>query len=136
MKSPDNAMHRQSRPHAVPLEGSFLEVDLEREMRHLREEDTWRTGRNSKTLVKYADFRVVLMMLGAGARIEEHQAPGRLSIQTLAGRINVRASGRTFDLPAGSLLTLDRGTVHDLSALVESGILLTITVPEKPKDQQ
>jgi quercetin dioxygenase-like cupin family protein len=113
----------------------YLEFDLNREIQQLHEEDTWSAGRNSKTLVKYADFRVVLMALKAGMRMEQHQAEGRISVQTVAGHISIRASGRTFDLPAGRLLTLDRAMVHDVEALEESAVLLTIAWPEELKDQ-
>jgi quercetin dioxygenase-like cupin family protein len=41
----------------------------------------------------------------------------------------VRAQGRTFDLPAGSLLALDQGIPHDVEALEESAFLLTIAWP-------
>ena len=127
--------HHQ-RPHPAPMAGPFLEFDLSREVQQLRQEGTWSTGRNSKTLVKYADFRVVLMALKAGMHVEEHQAEGRISVQTIAGHISVRSSGRTFDLPTGSLLALDRATVHDLHALEDSAILLTIAWPEEIKSQQ
>ena len=69
---------RHQRPHPAPMAGPFLEFDLGREIQQLRQEDTWSGGRNSKTLVKYADFRLVLMALRSGARIEEHQAKGRV----------------------------------------------------------
>jgi quercetin dioxygenase-like cupin family protein len=113
------------------MTGPFLEFDLEREIRELHDEDAWRSGRNSRTLAKYADFRVVLMALKKGVRIAEHKADGRISIQTIVGRISVRALGRTFDLPASRLLTLDRATVHDVEALEESAVLLTIAWPEE-----
>jgi len=112
------------------MAGPYIEIDLGREIEQLHHEDTWSSGRNSKTLAKYADFRVVLMALKGGARIEEHQAAGRISIQTVAGHIRVRALGRTFDLPAGRLLTLDRATVHTVEALNESDVLLTIAWPD------
>lgn len=124
--------HHQ-RPHPSPMAGPFLEFDLAREIRQLHEEDTWRAGRNSKTLAKYDDFRVVLMALKTGTRIDEHQAEGRISIQTVAGHISVRAAGRTFDLPAGGLLTLDRATVHNVEALDESAVLLTIAWTERAR---
>lgn len=127
--------HHQ-RPHPAPMASPYLEFDLDREIQQLHEENTWSAGRNSKTLVKYADFRVVLMALKAGVRVEQHQAEGRISVQTIAGHISVRASGRTFDLPTGSLLALDRATVHDVQALEESAILLTIAWPEEIKAQQ
>ena len=37
--------------------------------------------------------------------------------------------GRTFDLPAGTLLTLDQNLPHDVEALEESAFLLTIAWP-------
>ena len=136
MSDPIHPTPHHQRPHPAPMTGPFLEFDLNRELQQLRQEDTWSTGRNSKTLVKFADFRVVLMALKAGMRVEEHHAEGRISIQSIAGHISMRASGRTFDLPAGSLLALDRTTVHDVQALEDSAILLTIAWPEEIKSQQ
>jgi len=52
----------------------------------------------------------------------------RISIQTVAD-IQLRAQGRTFDLPTGSLLALDQGLSHDVEALEESAFLLTIAWP-------
>ena len=49
--------------------------------------------------MKYDDFRIVLIALKTGATMPKHQTRGRLSIQTVAGRLIVRAEGRTFDLP-------------------------------------
>ena len=123
------APHHQ-RPHPGPMTGPFLEFDLGREFRQLKEEDAWGAGRNSKTLAKYDDFRIVLIALKAGIRIESHKAEGRLSIHTVVGHVSVRALSRTFDLPAGSLLTLDRATVHDVEASEESAVLLTISWPD------
>jgi quercetin dioxygenase-like cupin family protein len=38
---------------------------------------------------------------------------------------------RTFDLPQGNLLALDRGVAHDVEALEDSAFLLTIAWPEE-----
>lgn len=111
------------------MAGPYLEFDLEREVEQLRSEPAWSSGQNAKTLVKYEDFRVVLTALQARARLPGHQTDGRISIQTLAGHIQVRAEGRTFDLPAGRLLALDRGLPHDVEALEESAFLLSIAWP-------
>jgi hypothetical protein len=43
--------------------------------------------------------------------------------------ILVRAEGRTFDLPAGTLLALDQNLPHDVEALEESAFLITIAWP-------
>jgi quercetin dioxygenase-like cupin family protein len=121
--------NRHRRPHTPPMAAPFLEFDLTRELEQLHGEPEWNSGQNAKTLVKYEDFRVVLTALKARARLPGHQTRGRISIQTVAGRILVRAEGRTFDLPTGTLLALDRDLPHDVEALEESAFLITIAWP-------
>lgn len=125
--SPDHEPHR--RPHASPMAGPYTEFDLAAELHHLKAESTWSTGQNARTSIKYDDLRVVLMALHAGARVPEHQTDGRLSVQVLSGHIQMRAFGRTFNLRAGNLLALDHGIRHDVTALEESALLLTIAWP-------
>lgn len=117
------------RTHAPPMASPFLEFDLAAEVTHLRSETTWKTGRNARTLLKYDDLRVVLTALQANIRISEHKTAGRISIHLLSGHIRLSASGRTFDLRPGSLVGLDRGTLHDIEALEESAYLLTMAWP-------
>lgn len=117
------------RPHAPPMAGQYLEFDLATEVDQLRRETTWNTGRNARTLIKYDDFRVVLTALQARTRISEHKTEGRISIHMLSGHIRLNASGRVFDLRAGSLIALDQGSAHDMQALEESAFLLTIAWP-------
>ena len=121
------ATHR--RPHTSSLASPFLEFDLIAEVDRLHRESTWNTGHNARTLIKYDDLRVVLMALKAGSRIPEHKANGRMSVQVLSGHIRLNASGRAFDLLPGSLLALDERAPHDLEALDESAVLLTIAWP-------
>ena len=71
----------------------------------------------------------VLIALKAHSSIPGHQTEGQISIQLVAGHIQVRAPGRTFDLRSGGLLALDRGLPHDVEALEESALLLTIAWP-------
>src|SRR5579872_1769552 len=124
-----DSQHR--RPHPQPMAAPFLEIDLTGEVDQLHREPEWNRGQNAKTLVKYEDFRVVLTVLKAHARLPGHQTEGRISIQAVAGHIQVRAQGRTFDLPTGRLLALDQGLPHDVEALEESAFLLTIAWPRK-----
>ena len=121
------ATHR--RPHTSSLASPFLEFDLIAEVDRLHRESTWNTGHNARTLIKYDDLRVVLMALKAGSRIPEHKANGRICVQVLSGHIRLNASGRAFDLRPGSLLALDERAPHDLEALDESAVLLTIAWP-------
>jgi quercetin dioxygenase-like cupin family protein len=111
------------------MAGAYLEFDLATEIEQLHREPEWSTGRNAKTLVKYDDLRVVLVALRANARMPDHRTEGRISIQTVRGHLRVRAEGRTFDLPVGGLLVLDGGLAHDVEALEDSVLLLTIAWP-------
>lgn len=120
----DEGLHR--RPHTVPATASYLEVDLVRAIEDLRREPEWTRGQNARTLVKYDNLRIVLIVLAAHARIPPHQAEGPISVQAISGHIQMRAEGRTFNLHAGSLLTLDHGLRHDVEALEDSAFLVTL----------
>ena len=91
--APQHEAHR--RPHTPPKADPFMEFDLPAEIHRLHAETTWNTGQNARTLIKYDDFRVVLIALAAEALMQEHKADGRISIHVLAGHIQLRASGRT-----------------------------------------
>ena len=117
------------RPHAPPKADPFMEFDLPAEINRLHAETTWSTGQNARTLIKYDDFRVVLIALAKEARMQEHRADGRISIHVVSGHIQVRALGRTFSLRPGGLLALDHGIAHDVYALEDSALILTIAWP-------
>src|SRR5580692_7475768 len=74
----------------------LLQIDLERELQKLRQEDSWQweTGRSSKTLAKYPDFRIVLIMMKGGTRMRQHRAEGRISLQELKGRVRIHLADR------------------------------------------
>jgi hypothetical protein len=69
----------------------LLQFDLQKELQQLRHQDSWQreSGRSSKTLAKYPDFRIVLVLMKAGTQMNEHQAEGRVSIHHLLGEILV-----------------------------------------------
>ncbi len=118
-----------ARPPQV-LEGPALSFDLAAQAMRLRDEPGYRHGdRNANTIVHEPDFRIVMIALKSGARIQAHRAAGRLSIQTLAGRLRLRLLDRTVELPAGHLLALEPDVSHDVEALDESTLLLTIARP-------
>jgi len=112
-----------------PTAGVFLEFDLNAQIEQLKCEPAWQNGRNAKTMVKYPDFRIVLMLMKAQTRIDEHHADGRISVQTIAGHIRMHVAGKDFDLSVGHLLALDQEVRHDVEALEDSAFLLTIARP-------
>ena len=117
---------------AVPL----LQIDLDQELQQLRREDSWHreTGRSSKTLAKYPDFRIVLILMKSGTRMRQHKAEGRISIQQLKGKVCIHLAERKVTASAGHLLVLDCGVLHDVEALEESALLLTISWRREKSD--
>src|SRR6202162_2128457 len=114
----------------------LLQIDLERELQQLRREDSWtrETGRSSKTLAKYPDFRIVLVLMKGGTRMRQHRAEGRVSIQQLKGQVCMHLDHRKVNMSAGHLLVLDCGVLHDVEALEESALLLTISWRREKSD--
>ena len=115
-------------PH---LANPLLRFNLSEELQQLRNEDSWRreTGRSSKTLAKYQDFRIVLVLMKANTQMKEHHADARISIHSLQGRIRIHLPGQEVELPAGELMALDHGIPHEVEAVEESAFLITISWP-------
>ena len=107
----------------------LLQIDFERELQQLRQEDSWQreTGRSSKTLAKYPDFRIVLILMKSGTRMRQHKAEGRVSVQLFEGLVCVHLADRKVNVSGGHLLVMDGGVPHDVEALEESALLLTIS---------
>ena len=112
-----------------------LDFDIMNEIEMLHRAEAWRTGISWKKLVQYPDFRISLTAMKANTRIETHQNPGRISVQTVDGHIQMHAADKTFDLPKGRVLVLDRAVLHDVEALVDSAFLLTVARPETSPEQ-
>lgn len=115
------------REHEVgSLTAPLLTLNLNREIEQLRAEGRWQSGHTAKTLAKYSDFRVVLIVMKTGGRLEKHRTEGRISVHTLDGRIRFSTAERSIELAAGQLLTLDHDIAHDVEAIADSAFLLTI----------
>jgi quercetin dioxygenase-like cupin family protein len=120
-----------SRPHPGserPLHGTLQRFDLGAEVGRLMEEEAWQRGqRNSITLRKGEGMNVVLLAMKAGDRLEEHAAPGPLSLSVREGRIRFMvAEGEVAEAGSDTLLTCDAGVRHTVEALSDAVCLLTI----------
>jgi quercetin dioxygenase-like cupin family protein len=115
------------------LAATSLKFNLEEEIRQLEAEPGWQAGHTAKTIAKYPDFRVVLVVMKAGAQLVRHRTAGRISIQACRGSIRLLFSGafenETVNMSAGDLVMLDREVAHDVAAVTNSAFLLTIAWP-------
>jgi quercetin dioxygenase-like cupin family protein len=91
------------------------------------------SGRRAETLIKTDRLRVVLITMRAGASLQEHSAPGPITIHALTGRFAVDGGGATADLPAGSLISFDANVRHAVHAQEDGAFLLTISWPGDAK---
>ena len=118
------------REHEVgTLAASLLKFDLDREIQQLRSEERWQSGHTAKTLAKYSNLRVVLIVMKAGGRLDKHRTEGRISVHCLGGGITFRTPEQSVDLSAGQMLTLECNILHEVEAAIDSVFLLTIAWP-------
>jgi len=120
------------------LASTLLHFNLSGELRQLRSQDSWQRGigRSSKTLAKYPDFHIVLVLMKAHTRMNKHHIDARISIHALEGRIRVRMPDEVVEVSAGELVALDYAISHDVEALEESAFLLTISWPGGTKEER
>ena len=127
--------HRASLTRLPQLAEPTIQFNVAQELGQLHHAGAWdqTSGRSSKALAKYADFRIVLVSMKANTRMDQHRAEGRISIQCLAGRLRIHLpSAQKAEMAVGDLLVLDCGIPHDVQALAESAFLLTICWPHTP----
>lgn len=125
--------HQASLPRLPQLANEVIRRNIGSELQKLKKAPSWQreSGRSSETLVKYDEFRIVLVRMKPGSYMSHHRAEGPISIQAIQGKIRVHLpEDRIEELEVGDLLTLDRCLEHDVEALEESAFLLTIAWPE------
>jgi quercetin dioxygenase-like cupin family protein len=111
-----------------PLAGPVMIFDLEPRLRELREDDSYRrSGRLGRTLAKSGRMRITLVALNGGIEVGTHHAESPMTIQLLEGSLAFTVAGREHELKAGQLLFFGPGEAHDIRALEESALLLTLS---------
>lgn len=83
-------------------------------------------GHRQMTIAHHGSVALVLFDFEANGQLVNHVADGLVTIQTLAGHVQVRTPEGDHELGAGTLLVLSPGVAHDLHASVPSQVLLTV----------
>src|SRR5256884_1796606 len=122
-------------PH---LASPLLRINLAEELRRLRSEQSWKrgSGRSSKTLAKYPDFHMVLVLMKANTQMHKHHVDARISIQALEGRLRVRLTDQVVEIAAGELIALDYAIPHDIEAGEGRGFFITHSLPAGTKGER
>ena len=117
-------LHSMTKPE-TPHGGVSIDLGaIEQELR--RQEPYAREGHTARTLLRAPDLRVVLITMKAGSRIAEHRANESASLHTISGHVRLQLQERIVDLPAGRLLLLEQGLEHDVEAVTDSTLVLTL----------
>jgi quercetin dioxygenase-like cupin family protein len=117
-----------------PLSGVSL-LDIASELAGSRQHKPWHSGLYSKFLLKADDLRLLLIAMETGAKLKEHHADGTVSVHALEGALCIHVQEQTHNLHAGQILLLAPGIKHDLKALEDSALLLTISWSSSDKLQ-
>jgi quercetin dioxygenase-like cupin family protein len=122
---------RRARRMMEPL----MLFSVDNEVESLREEQPWIEGdRNSRTLAKEVDFRVLLSTLRSGASLDEADGDARASIEMIDGEAELRAHGRRVELRAGEVAVVDAGQPWALTATRDCALLLTLAWPRERQE--
>jgi quercetin dioxygenase-like cupin family protein len=119
-----------TRPHPEserPLHGPLQSFDLNDEVTRLREEKAWQEGRrNAITLRKGEGLNMVLLVMQEGDRLEEHPAPGPITLSVHEGRIRFSSADEEVEAEAGTVLACDAVVRHSVEALEDAVCLLNV----------
>ena len=120
-----------SRPHPESersMHGPLQSFDIGVEAARLRGEQAFRRSRrNSITLRKGEGMSVVLLVMGAGERLEEHAAPGPISLTVREGRVRFSTPDEKVEAGPETLLACDAGVRHAVEALEDAVCVVTIS---------
>jgi quercetin dioxygenase-like cupin family protein len=86
------------------------------------------TDSPSTSLIKTAQLQLLHVVLRAGQQLPEHSVAGEISIQCLAGRVQLRTPGITMPLAAGQLTVLHGGEPHAVLAERDACLLVTLVL--------
>jgi quercetin dioxygenase-like cupin family protein len=84
-------------------------------------------GRQTRNIARESGVSLLVMALEQGNSLPEHSADGVVLVQVLRGHTYLEAAGQSLDLRPGQVLMFQPGVRHDIRAVEQSVVLLTIT---------
>jgi quercetin dioxygenase-like cupin family protein len=127
-----NEKHNDATPNRPDgerlIDASSMLIDLGAFIKQIRREDAWKKNdRNSITVFKSDDMRIVLGGLHEGAEMVPHKAEGVMSIQVMEGLLEINTDELTGVLNSGQMVAIHKGSNYRIVAIEESIYLLTIS---------
>ena len=111
------------------LDAPLVSMDLNLLIEQVRSEPTWKSSdRNSITIYKCENLRIILIALHEKAELKTHTANGIISVQIIEGHIKFTTEQQVVELEKGQMLALKKQIPHSVVALKESFLLLTVAM--------
>jgi quercetin dioxygenase-like cupin family protein len=92
-------------------------------------------GHRQYTLGHRGALTVILYHFNEGSRIPEHVVQGEVTIHVLEGELEVATAEQVHRLRGDQLLILEAGVEHDVHALAETRMLLTVQLNHRLSGQ-
>ena len=109
------------------MHGTLQSFDLGAEISRLRgEKERQRGRRNAITLLNGGGLSVVLLVMRSGDRLEEHAAPGHISLVVREGRVRFTTGEKSVEAGPETLLACDARVKHTVEALGDAVCLLSV----------
>ena len=89
-------------------------------------------GARSHARFKSADLEVMRLVLPTGEGLPPHAVAGEITLQCIEGRIAFDCAAGQRELRAGELIHCADDEIHELHALEDSSLLLTIALRSQP----
>jgi len=109
------------------LDAPHIYIDTKEYIRQLKNEPAWvKNDRNGITVFKTERLSLVLTGLHKDAVLDHMPIDGICMLQVLEGKVNVKAQGEEQKLEPGELMTFHSSVDHNVEAIEDSFILLTV----------
>lgn len=109
-------------PHPASVHHVDLNTTADRLLAGLAE-----SGRNSENVARESGVSLVLMALAEGDTLDEHAAPGVVTVQVLRGSVRLESGDSAQSLTPGHLVMLQPAVAHRHIAESQAVVLLTVT---------
>lgn len=119
---------RDSHPRpAEKISAPVIKVNLEAELKSLRESDSYRRNDHaSTTIVNRPGLGAVLVALPKGGHLAAHRTARPITLRVLEGKIKVSLVDRNIEMVRGDLTALAPNLQHQVTGIEESAFLLTM----------
>ena len=82
-----------------------------------------------KRIFQGTGVTIIRLTFAAGQVMREHSANAPLIVQVLDGEIRFRFSGEEYVMPAGAMLHVEPKVLHEVEAVTDAHVLLTLCFP-------